>query len=163
MSRALSSPSMPRERIGYATRKPFRQGRLHTWLGSAGEVHARPRTAIRGLQTFRRLHACPGCFRLERSPGGPCTHWKSAALSRRTWKTRQLAEDARPIPALWTGRPVIWAIVALQQRGRRILTEKIVGERLGRGLRAATNARNRRLYGESRLILMIVRTEPLPP
>src|SRR5207245_7677619 len=43
-------------------------------------------TAIRGLQTFRRLHACLGCFRLERSPGGPCTHWKSAALSRRTWK-----------------------------------------------------------------------------
>src|SRR5262249_43168153 len=27
-------------------------------------------TAIRGLQTFRHLHACPGCFRLERSPGG---------------------------------------------------------------------------------------------
>src|SRR6516165_3077455 len=41
-------------------------------------------TAIRGLQTFRRLHACPGCFWLEGSPGGPCTHWKSAALSRRT-------------------------------------------------------------------------------
>jgi hypothetical protein len=34
-------------------------------------------TAIRGLQTFRRLHACPGCFRLERWPGGPCTHWKT--------------------------------------------------------------------------------------
>src|SRR6266851_5351955 len=43
-------------------------------------------TAIRGLQTFRHLHACPGCFRLERLPGGPCTHWRSAALSRRTWK-----------------------------------------------------------------------------
>jgi hypothetical protein len=43
-------------------------------------------TTIRGLQTFRHLHACPGCFRRERSPGGPCTHWKSAALSRRTWK-----------------------------------------------------------------------------
>src|SRR5712691_5894491 len=42
-------------------------------------------TAIRGLQTFRLLHACPGCFRLERSPGGACTRWKSAALSRRTW------------------------------------------------------------------------------
>src|SRR5215472_902375 len=42
-------------------------------------------TAIRGLQTFRHLHACPACFRRERSPGGPCTHWKSAALSRRTW------------------------------------------------------------------------------
>jgi hypothetical protein len=43
-------------------------------------------TAIRGLQTFRHLHACPGCFRLERSPGGACTRWKSAALSRRTWE-----------------------------------------------------------------------------
>src|SRR6516225_7759239 len=43
-------------------------------------------TAIRGLQTFRHLHACPGCFRLERSPGGACTRWISAALSRRTWK-----------------------------------------------------------------------------
>src|SRR6516162_8229839 len=43
-------------------------------------------TVIRRLQTFRRLHACSGCFRLERSPGGPCTHWKNAALSRRTWK-----------------------------------------------------------------------------
>ena len=41
-------------------------------------------TAIRGLQTFRHLHACPGCFRLERSPGGACTRWISAALSRRT-------------------------------------------------------------------------------
>ena len=26
-------------------------------------------TAIRGLQTFRHLHACPGCFRLERVAG----------------------------------------------------------------------------------------------
>jgi len=43
-------------------------------------------TAIRGLQTFRHLHACPGCFRLERSPGGACTRWISAALSRRTQK-----------------------------------------------------------------------------
>src|SRR5271170_8075073 len=50
-------------------------------------------TAIRGLQTFRHLHACPGCFRLERSPGGPCTHWKSAALSRRTWKADLLVSS----------------------------------------------------------------------
>jgi hypothetical protein len=42
-------------------------------------------TVIRRLQTFRLLHACSGCFRLERSPGGVCTRWKSAALSRRTW------------------------------------------------------------------------------
>src|SRR5258707_15211221 len=51
-------------------------------------------TAIRGLQTFRLLHACPGCFRLERPPGGACTRWKSAALSRRTWRAaiRQMPE-----------------------------------------------------------------------
>src|SRR5262249_28273719 len=23
------------------------------------------------------LHSCSGCFRLERSPGGTCTHWKA--------------------------------------------------------------------------------------
>ena len=38
----------------------------------------------RRLQPFRFLHSCSGCFRLERLPGGACTHWKSAALSRRT-------------------------------------------------------------------------------
>src|SRR6185312_10139171 len=43
-------------------------------------------TAIRRLQTLRLLHVCSGRFRLERSPGGVCTHWKSAALSRRTWR-----------------------------------------------------------------------------
>src|SRR6201987_3726000 len=37
--------------------------------------------------TLRLLHVCSGRFRLERSPGGACTHWKSAALSRRTWTT----------------------------------------------------------------------------
>jgi hypothetical protein len=42
-------------------------------------------TAIRRLQTLRLLHACSGRYRLERSPGGACTHGKSAALSRRTW------------------------------------------------------------------------------
>ena len=53
-------------------------------------------TANRRLQTLRLLHVCSGRFRLERSPGGACTHWKSAALSRRTWKpgirTRLLRE-----------------------------------------------------------------------
>src|SRR6185312_5148849 len=44
-------------------------------------------TAIRRLQTLRLLHACSGRFRLERLPGGACTHWKSAALSRRTWES----------------------------------------------------------------------------
>ena len=32
---------------------------------------------IRRLQLFRHLHSCSGCFRLERSPGGTCTHWKA--------------------------------------------------------------------------------------
>src|ERR1700730_13529254 len=48
-------------------------------------------TAIRRLQTLRLLHVCSGRFRLERSPGGACTHWKSAALSRRTWKAPTLS------------------------------------------------------------------------
>ncbi len=38
----------------------------------------------RRLQPFRHLHDCSDCFGLERSPGGTCTHWKSAALPRRT-------------------------------------------------------------------------------
>src|SRR6516165_7571335 len=51
-------------------------------------------TAIRRLQTLRLLHVCSGRFRLERSPGGAYTHWKSAALSRRTQKA-----DVRKGPA----------------------------------------------------------------
>src|SRR4029077_1417758 len=31
----------------------------------------------RRLQPFRHLHDCSGCFRLERSPGGTCAHWKA--------------------------------------------------------------------------------------
>jgi hypothetical protein len=30
----------------------------------------------RRLQPLRYLHSCSGCFRLERLPGGICTHWK---------------------------------------------------------------------------------------
>jgi len=47
-------------------------------------------TAIRGLQTFRHLHACPGCFRLERSPGGPCTHLSGALVSSGNFRHRGL-------------------------------------------------------------------------
>ena len=71
---------------GRPAHRPFR-GLLgvHSRCG----LHTRAVTVFRdlypGLQTFRHLHACPGCFRLERSPGGPYTHWKSAAFSRRTW------------------------------------------------------------------------------
>ncbi len=41
-------------------------------------------TAIRGLQTFRRLHACPDCFRRELSPGGSRTHWKAPPFTAHT-------------------------------------------------------------------------------
>ncbi len=37
-------------------------------------------TLTRRLQTFRHLHACSGCFRLERLPGGACTRWKAPPL-----------------------------------------------------------------------------------
>jgi hypothetical protein len=37
-------------------------------------------TVIRGLQTLRHLHACPGCFRLEQLPGGIFTHRKAPPL-----------------------------------------------------------------------------------
>ena len=43
-------------------------------------------TLYRRLQPFRHLHDCSSCFRLERWPGGTCTHWKSTALPRRTPK-----------------------------------------------------------------------------
>jgi hypothetical protein len=84
---ALPYQPSPKPLSGRPAHRPFR--------GLLG-VHSRCRlhtrtvikivTVIRRLQTLRHLHACSGCFRLERSPGGACTRWKSAALSRRTWK-----------------------------------------------------------------------------
>src|SRR5258708_4591042 len=35
------------------------------------------RHANRRLQPLRYLHDCSDCFRLERLPGGACTHWKA--------------------------------------------------------------------------------------
>ena len=45
-------------------------------------LHARAVTVFRDtlsrrLQPFRYLHSCSGCFRLERLPGGVCTHWRA--------------------------------------------------------------------------------------
>src|SRR6516164_6496038 len=75
----------PKPLSGRPAHRPFR-GLLgvHSRCGLHTRAVTKIVTVIRRLQTFRRLHACSGCFRLERSPGGPCTHWKSAALSRRT-------------------------------------------------------------------------------
>src|ERR1700681_2806716 len=46
-------------------------GHIQTFL----EEHANRR-----LQPLRYLHDCSDCFRLERLPGGTCTHWKAPPL-----------------------------------------------------------------------------------
>src|SRR5207248_4788671 len=60
-------------------------------------------TLIRRLQTYRHLHVCSGCFRLERLPGGTCTHWKAPPLhgahplltfSLSTWTPPSLGQSA---------------------------------------------------------------------
>ncbi len=76
----------PKPLSGRPAHRPFR-GLLGVYsrCGLHTRAVTKTVTVIRRLQTFRLLHACSGCFRLERSPGGACTRWKSAALSRRTW------------------------------------------------------------------------------
>src|SRR5208337_4428472 len=92
----------PKPLSGRPAHRPFR-GLLsvHSRCGLHTRAVTKFVTVIRRLQTFRLLHACPGCFRLERSPGGPCTHWKCAALSRRTREAGLFApasSDARTVP-----------------------------------------------------------------
>ena len=54
----------------------------------------------RRLQPFRHLHDCSGCFRLERSPGGACTHWKAppchGARKERSFADRVASGSNRP-------------------------------------------------------------------
>src|SRR5258708_1861678 len=57
--------------------------------------------AIRRLQTFRLLHACSGCFRLERIAGWGLHPLESAALSRRTPKA-DMSRGSR-LPQLKSG------------------------------------------------------------
>ena len=51
-------------------------------------------TAIRGLQTFRHLHACSGCFRLERIAG-----WALHPLEKRRLVTAHVDSGPSPGPA----------------------------------------------------------------
>jgi hypothetical protein len=76
---------------GRPAHRPFR-GLLgvHSRCGLHTRAVTKLVTAIRGLQTFRHLHACPGCFRLERIAGWGLHPLESAALSRRTWVTAPL-------------------------------------------------------------------------
>ena len=59
----------------------------------------------RRLQPFRHLHDCSGCFRLERSPGGTCTHWKAPPShgARRVgvWRGGVRPGIAVPAPFVW--------------------------------------------------------------
>jgi AcrR family transcriptional regulator len=40
--------------------------------------------ALCRIQPFRLLYDCSGCFRLERLPGGTCTHWKAPPFTAHT-------------------------------------------------------------------------------
>src|ERR1700756_4204272 len=68
----------PKPLSGRPAHRPFR-GLLGVYSRCGLHTRAVTKivTVIRRLQTFRRLHACSGCFRLERSPGGACTRWKA--------------------------------------------------------------------------------------
>src|SRR5712671_829106 len=82
----LAHRAFPETTIGSACTSSF--SRIARRLLTLRPAHSRGHqivTVIRRLQTLRHLHACSGRFRLERSPGGACTRWKRAALSRRTW------------------------------------------------------------------------------
>ena len=77
----------------------------------------------RRLQPFRHLHDCSGCFRLERSPGGTCTHWKAPpsltahAKSGRSWR------DWGWLDSTLTGVSLLWGrkrqLSLLELDGRR--------------------------------------------
>jgi len=49
-------------------------------MGALMQINTHPRQATDQTTNpldIRRLHPCSGSFRLERSPGGTCTHWKT--------------------------------------------------------------------------------------
>jgi hypothetical protein len=76
--------------VPFAPRLLLRLRIKHPVTGLPARLNTRPVAngylgGIRTRQTTRHCQAATsGCFRLEHSPGGACTHWKSAALSRRT-------------------------------------------------------------------------------
>src|SRR5207344_107935 len=68
----------PKGLSGRPAHRPFR-GLLsvHSRYGPHTRAATIRGSLTRRLQPFRFLHDCSGCFRLERLPGGPCTHWKA--------------------------------------------------------------------------------------
>ena len=84
----------PKPLSGRSAHRPFR-GLLgvHSRCGLHTRAVTKIVTVIRRLQTFRRLHACSGCFRLERSPGGPRTHWKAPPFHAHADSGRSAKQD----------------------------------------------------------------------
>ncbi len=110
----------PKPLSGRPAHRPFR-GLLGVYsrCGLHTRAVTKTVTVIRRLQTFRLLHACSGCFRLERSPGGACTRWKSAALSRRTWRAVNFNQARAAIPAgarHCSGRSASWRACISRRR-----------------------------------------------
>jgi hypothetical protein len=131
----------PKPLSGRPAHRPFR-GLLgvHSRCGLHTRAVTKTVTVIRRLQTLRHLHACSGRFRLERSPGGACTRWKSAALSRRTWEAvirwlfigrRRCAQErnfkgARPVSRRGRARLLSWPGPASRQPGHFALRSNVV-------------------------------------
>jgi hypothetical protein len=69
-------------------RRAARSGRsllsVHSRCGLYTRTITKTVTVIRRLQTFRCLHACSGCFRLDHFAGWGLHPLESAAFSRRT-------------------------------------------------------------------------------
>ena len=79
--RSFTQPYQPSP-IGSSGRPAHRPFRGLLGVHSRCGLHTRAVTVFRDtlhrrLQPFRYLHSCSGCFRLERLPGGTCTHWES--------------------------------------------------------------------------------------
>src|SRR5258706_1992101 len=53
---------------------------VHSRCGLHTRAVTNLRHANRRLQPLRYLHDCSDCFRLERLPGGACTHWQAPPL-----------------------------------------------------------------------------------
>jgi hypothetical protein len=78
--------------------------------------------AHREAERLRYLHDCSGCFRLERLPGRPCTHWKAppfhGARHLRTNALQQqrlysITSSARAESMGWTSMPSVFAVFKL--------------------------------------------------
>jgi hypothetical protein len=69
---------MPRMRRTASSEGPARVLLASSW--SLGHSAKKLLTQWSSYKPLRHLHDCSDCFRLERLPGGPCTHWKAPPL-----------------------------------------------------------------------------------